>query len=204
MAAGPAPWPISCPTGTGLTASARSRPCTCTPPATHAELFLNGKSLGKKTKGQYEYRLRWDDVKYQPGELKVVAYKAGKRWATDVVKTAGPAAKIVLQADRSPIQADGRDLCFVTVSIRDRAGLVVPRSKDLIHFAVSGPGEIVATDNGDATSHEPFQSKERNAFNGLCLVIVRAQPGQPGAIRLTAQTEGLKGAEVTIRSASAR
>jgi beta-galactosidase len=169
-----------------------------------AELFLNGKSLGKKTKGQYEYRLRWDDVKYQPGELKVVAYKAGKRWATDVVKTTGPGEKILLQVDRSPIQADGQDLCFVTVSIADRAGLVVPRSKNLIRFAMSGPGEIVATDNGDATSHEPFQSKERNAFNGLCLVIVRARPGQAGAIKLTAQAEGLKAGEVTIRSATAR
>ncbi len=69
-----------------------------------AELFLNGKSLGRKKKGQYEYRLRWDDVVYQPGELKVVAYKQGKKWAQDVVTTTGPAAKLILQAGPQPHQ----------------------------------------------------------------------------------------------------
>src|SRR3989454_3049546 len=82
-----------------------------------AELFLNGKSLGRKKRGQFEYRLRWDDVKYEPGEVKVVAYKNGKKWATDVVKTTGPAAKLLLQADRGKITADGKDLSFVTVTV---------------------------------------------------------------------------------------
>ena len=140
-----------------------------------AELFLNGKSLGLKKKGQYEYRLRWDDVVYQPGELKVVAYKNGKKWATDVVKTTGPAAKLKLQADRNTIKADGQDLSFVTVTVADKDGLLVPRSNNHVHFDIDGPGEIVATDNGDATSFESFQSHERNAFNGLCLVIVRIE-----------------------------
>src|SRR5262249_24995280 len=80
------------------------------------ELFLNGKSLGRKKKGQYQYRLRWEDVKYEPGELRVVAYKNGKRWSEDVVKTAGLAAKVMLKADRARLKADGQDLSFVTVS----------------------------------------------------------------------------------------
>ena len=81
---------------------------------------------------------------------------------------------------------------------------MVPRSKNRIRFEIAGPGEIVATDNGDATSHESFQSKERNAYNGLCLAIVRIQTGQPGTITLKAHSDGLKGAEIAIRSMSGR
>jgi beta-galactosidase len=163
-----------------------------------AELFLNGKSLGRKTKGPFEYRLRWDDVKYVPGTLKVVAYKNGKPWATDVMKTAGPAAKITLQADRAKIAADGQDLSFITVTVADKSGLLVPRSKNHIKFSVEGPGEIVATDNGDATSFEPFQAPEHSAYNGLALVIVRAKAGQAGTFTLKAESPGLKPATIRI------
>ncbi|HEX8919939.1 MAG TPA: beta-galactosidase GalB [Pyrinomonadaceae bacterium] len=165
-----------------------------------AELFLNGRSLGRKRKGQYEYRLRWDDVKYEPGELKVVAYKNGKHWAEDVMKTAGAASRLMLKADRATINADGDDLSFVTVSITDKDGLFVPRSMNHVRFEISGPGEIAAVDNGDPTSLQSFQEKERNAFNGLILVIVRTRRGQAGTIRLKAQSNGLSGAEVLIRS----
>jgi beta-galactosidase len=168
-----------------------------------AELFLNGKSLGLKKKGPYEYRLRWNDVVYQPGELKVVAYKNGKAWATDVMKTTGPAAKLKLQADRNTITADGQDLSFVTVTVADQDGLLVPRSHNQIHFDINGPGEIVATDNGDATSFESFQSHERKAYNGLCLVIVRAKAGESGKIMLRASSEGLATAEIPIMTAPA-
>ncbi|HWW74420.1 MAG TPA: DUF4982 domain-containing protein, partial [Pyrinomonadaceae bacterium] len=169
-----------------------------------AELFLNGRSLGRKKKGRYEYRLRWDEVKYEPGELRVVAYKDGRRWAEDVVKTTGPPAGVTLKADRSVIAADGSDLSFVTVSVTDRGGLVVPRSKNRIHFELEGPGEIVAVDNGDPTSHESFQSKERAAYNGLCLVVVRSKRGATGRITLRAYPEGLKSAGVTITSTRGR
>jgi beta-galactosidase len=169
-----------------------------------AELFLNGKSLGRKKKGEFEYRLHWDDVVYQPGELKVVAYKDGHEWATDVVKTTGPAAKLLLQADRTRIKADGKDLAYVTVTVADKKGLQSPRAKNHIQFEISGPGEIVATDNGDATSFESFQSPERNAFNGLALVIVRAKPGAAGTIELTAKSDGLKSATVKITGREVR
>jgi beta-galactosidase len=165
-----------------------------------AELFLNGKSLGLKKKGQYEYRLRWDDVVYQPGELKVVAYKNGKKWATDIVKTTGAPAKLLLSADRNKIAADGQDLSFITVTVADKDGLQVPRSSNHVRFAIDGPGEIVATDNGDATSFESFQAPEHNAFNGLALVIVRAKAGQPGTIKLTASSDGLATATVELKS----
>ena len=163
-----------------------------------AELFLNGKSLGLKKKGPFEYRLHWDDVKYEPGTLKVVAYKNGKKWATDVMKTTGPAAKLTLKADRSKIAADGRDLSYITVTVADKDGLLVPRSTNHIKFEISGPGEIVATDNGDATSFESFQAPEHNAFNGLALVIVRSKAGEPGAFTVTAKSAGLKPATIRI------
>ena len=166
-----------------------------------AELFLNGKSLGRKKKGEYEYRLRWDDVVYQPGTLKVVTYKNGKRWATDEVKTAGEPAKLNLKSDRSIIGADGRDLSFVTVTVTDKAGVTAPRANNHIHFDIEGPGEIVATDNGDPTSFESFQSHDRKAYNGLGLVIVRGKVGQPGKIKLTATADGLQTGALSIETA---
>jgi beta-galactosidase len=163
-----------------------------------AELFLNGKSLGRKKKEQYQYRIIWNDVSYQPGELKVVSYKNGKKWATEVMKTTGPAQKLTMQPDRAKIQADGKDLSYVTVTVADKSGLMVPRSKNHIQFSVEGPGEIVATDNGDATSLVSFQSRERDAYNGLALVIVRAKPGQAGNIILKAKADGLESCETKI------
>ena len=165
-----------------------------------AELFLNVKSLGRKTKKPYEYRLRWDDVVYQPGELKVAAYRNGKPWAQDIVKTAGAPAKVLLQADRSQIRGDGLDLSYITATIADKDGLLVPRTHNLVKFAIEGPGEIAAVGNGDAASHEPFQAEQRKAFNGLCQAIVRAKPGQGGPITLKARSEGLQDAEIRLSS----
>src|SRR5207237_3556185 len=87
-----------------------------------AELLLNGQSLGRKQRAPLEYRLRWDDVKYAPGELRVVAYKHGVKWAEDTVRTAGPVAKLTLAADRATLRADGSDLAFVTLRVADKDG----------------------------------------------------------------------------------
>jgi beta-galactosidase len=165
-----------------------------------AELFLNGKSLGRKKKAPLEYRLRWDEVVYQPGELKVVAYKDGKEWATDVVKTTGPASKVLLQPDRAEFKGDGLDLSFVTVTVADTEGRLVPRTKNPLKFEISGPGDIVAVDNGDATSFEPFQASQRKAYNGLALVIVRGQPGKTGKITLRAVSDNLTAAETVLQT----
>jgi beta-galactosidase len=163
-----------------------------------AELFLNGKSLGKKKKGQYEYRLKWDDVAYQPGELKVVAYKNGVKWAEDKMVTTGKAYQLSVSADHSAVRADGSDLIFVTVRIEDKDKLLVPRSSNLVNFSIEGPGKIVAVDNGDATSHDPFLASYRKAYNGMCLVIVKADKGAIGSFTLKAVSKGLKGSEVVI------
>ena len=167
-----------------------------------AELFLNGKSLGRKKRGLFEYRLRWDSVRYEPGTLEVVAYRNGAQWATDAVKTAGPPQQLEARPDRAVIRADGRDLAFVTVRVADASGVTAPRADNAIRFAVEGPGEIVATDNGDPTSFVPFSSHERRAFNGLCLVIVRAKPGQTGRIVLTASSDGLRMGTTVITATS--
>ena len=105
-----------------------------------------------------------------------------------------------MHADHDRITADGKDLAWVTVSVADKSGVTVPRSKNHIRFEIEGPAEIVATDNGNPTSFEPFQAPEHDAFNGLAMAIVRPKPGQAGTIKLTAKSEGLKMASVTIRS----
>jgi beta-galactosidase len=144
--------------------------------------------------------LRWDDVKYEPGELRVIAYRNGRHWAEDTMRTAGAAAKLILKVDRARIKADGQDLSFVTVMIADREGLPVPRSHNRIQFELSGPADIVATDNGDPTNLELFQSQARNAYNGLCLAVIRSQGGTPGVIKLRAKSPGLGAGEIVITS----
>jgi len=165
--------------------------------ADEAELFLNEKSLGRKTKQPGEYRLRWDDVVYEPGALKVVAYKAGKEWATDVVRTAGPPAAVVLETSTRPLVANGTDLGFVSARIVDAHGVTVPRAENVISFAIDG-GEVVATDNGDPTSFEPFTSPRRRAFSGQCLAIVRTKHDHVGSVHVTASSDGLKADTVEI------
>jgi beta-galactosidase len=165
-----------------------------------AELFLNGQSLGRKKRGPRDYRLRWDEVVYQPGTLHAVVWKNGKPWAEDTVQTSGPAARLALSSDRTDLQADGKDLAFVTVAIVDKAGRPVPRTSNPVQFTVTGPADLVATDNGDATSHVSFQSPLRAAFNGLALAIVRTRQGEGGPIVVTAASDGLAGAKVTLGS----
>jgi len=157
-----------------------------------AELFLNGKSLGRKKKEPLQYRLRWDDVAYQPGELKVIAYKNGQKWAEDIMKTTGKAYQLSMAADRTEVDPDGKDLIFVTARIEDKDKLLVPRTNNQLNFSIEGPGIIVATDNGDATSHESFRSASKKAYNGLCLVIVAAEKGATGTITLKGESKGLK------------
>lgn len=165
-----------------------------------AELFLNGKSLGRKKKENYTYRLRWNDVIYEPGELKAIAYKNGKEWARSVVKTTGAKAKLKITADKTMLKADGSDLIFVTVAVTDKDGNTIPTAKDTIECTIQGPGEIVATDNGDATCLLSFNNPVRPAFNGLLLVIVKAKPNSLGQFQLKVKSNGLEDAvqQITV------
>ena len=166
------------------------------------ELFLNGVSLGrqKKQPGVWDraYRLRWDEVRYEPGTLEVVVYRDGREWARDVVKTTGPAAKLAADAESGEVVADGEDLCYVNVCVNDADGLVVPTACPVVEFAVEGPAEIVATDNGDETDFDDFRCARRRAFNGWVQAIVRPKVGVKGAVKVSVRSEGLEGASVTF------
>jgi len=170
--------------------------------ADEAELFVNGKSQGRLTRAPYAYRFRWDYVTYEPGEIRVVTYKEGEEWASATRQTAGAPARLELEADRSEIAADGKDLSFITARVTDANGMVAPRARNTLRFTIEGPGEIVATDNGDPTSFIPFPSHERPAFNGLALAIVRALPNGGGPIIVRVEGEGLEQATVELRSAA--
>jgi beta-galactosidase len=165
-----------------------------------AELFLNGESLGRKKKGPYQYRLRWDNVVYQPGELKVIAYRNGEKWAETAEKTSGKPVALNAIADRDEIAADGKDIAFVTVKVYDAEGNFIRNATSRIQFKVEGPGELVATDNGDPSDMVEFPSPVRDAFSGKALAIVKAVPGEAGKITLTAESEGLETARVVVRA----
>jgi len=176
-------------------------PVMCYTSGDEAELFLNGRSLGRKTRGAYEYRFRWDEVVYEPGELKVVTYRQGRPWATDVVRTAGAPARIELTADRTHVAADGDDLVYLTVRVLDAAGTLVPRANLRVTFTAAGPGDVVAVCNGDATSFEPMQANTIQAWNGMAQGIVRTRRGAAGDISITATASGLPlAAAIGVRS----
>ncbi len=166
-----------------------------------AELFLNGKSLGIRKKGVADdnaYRLVWKDVVYQPGELKVVVTKNGQPWATDVVKTTGPAASFTIEADRSIIAGDGQDLSYLTITMKDANGLVVPTAKTPLEFTVEGPAEIAGVCNGDATDFTPFQGNKINAYNGLAQVVIRGKRRESGTVTVTGNAQGMKPVSITL------
>ena len=154
-----------------------------------AELFVNGKSQGRKAKEGY--RIRWGDVVYEPGTVMVIAYKGGAVWATDEVRTAGAVKRTVLETD-----FEGQELIYVTARLEDKDGTLVPDACNLLKFKVKGPAEIIATDAGDPTSHVPFYSPDRPAFHGLASVILRRTG--PGPVTLTAASAGLKTAKITL------
>lgn len=165
-----------------------------------AEVFVNGKSCGRKAKRPGDdFRLEWDSVTYRPGTLKVVAYRDGKFWATDSVKTAGKPYALRIDADRNSI-SDG-ELAFLRISVVDREGILVPEANSVVHIDVKGKGRLRATDNGDPTSFVPFSSADRPAFNGLCLAIIAAKEAQQGSCTVTVSAPGLQSAttQLTIR-----
>lgn len=169
--------------------------------ADEAELFVNGKSAGRLVKEPLTYRFRWDNVTYAPGELRVVTYKDGGVWAEASRRTAGPAERLNVTADRTTITADGYDLSFITVAVTDGPGDVVPDAANNITFSISGPGEIVSTDNGDPSDQTPFPSLTREAFSGLALAIVRSRAGEAGDITVSAAADGLESHQVTLTAA---
>jgi beta-galactosidase len=163
-----------------------------------AELFLNGKSQGRIKRQSGEYRLKWKEVVYEPGELKVVTYKNGQDWATSSVKTSGKAMKLLLSTEKQTIDFTKNEFAFVKITIADEQGNLVPNATNLISCKIKGEGEIVATDNGDAASLITFSNPTRPAFSGLMLAIVKAKSAKKGKIILRVESEGLEAGEIEI------
>lgn len=194
-------------------------PVYCYTNADEAELFLNGKSLGKKVMGvdkttipaefmwwkkpqktwDSPYRLNWN-VTYEPGELKVIAYKDGKAVAEKKIVTAGKPHHLELIPDSTEIDADGNDLSFITVKIVDKDGNFCPLADNLVNFEVSGPATIAAVGNGNAATTEPFQANYRKAFNGLCMLIIKSKRNEMGEIKIIASSENLKSDNTVVSS----
>lgn len=184
-----------------------------------AELFINGVSQGVRSKDesivmensigaeaeknfvrQQRYRLMWMDTRYEPGEVKVVAYdKAGNAVAERVMRTAGKPYRIVLEADRSTIKADGKDLSFVTVKVVDKEGNLCPNAQHLVKYSVKGAGSYRAGANGDPTSLELFHKPQMKVFNGMMTAIVQSSE-KAGEITLTATAKGLKSAKIVVKT----
>ncbi len=181
-----------------------------------AELFLNGKSLGRKVKGvdvvemdcfnmvkkkmevlKSKYRLCWE-VPYQAGEIKVIGYNNGKKIVEKAICTASEPAKIVLSADRDVITADGRDLSYVTVRVEDKDGNLCPMADNKINFKVEGVGELLAVGNGNSASLESFHAPHIKAFSGMCVAILKGSADSAGTMTLSATSNGLESAEIEI------
>ena len=194
-------------------------PVFCYTNTEEAELFVNGKSYGKKVKGvdktripvdfygwgrskkhfDSPYRLSWE-VPFEAGEIEVVAYNEGKEVARKIIKTANAPAQVSLEADRTEIKADGEDLSFITIDIEDKDGVFHPLADNLVEFKVSGPATIAAVGNGNASSVEPFRANYRKAFNGKCLLIIKSKKDEAGEVVIEAVSEGLKGQTIKIQT----
>ncbi len=167
-----------------------------------AELFINGKSQGVREKNdstyQNRYRLMWMDTRYEPGEVKVVAYDAdGNRAAERVVRTAGKPHHLVVTPNRAELEANGDDLVYFTVQVADKDGNIVPTDSRLVKFSVSGAGTFEATANGDPTCVLPFQNPEMKLFSGAATAIARSGK-TPGELLFKATAPGLRPATARI------
>ncbi len=168
-----------------------------------AELFLNGRSLGKKCKSPKSersierFRLMWNDVVYEPGELRAVAYKHGKKLGEQVLQTAGKPARLRLTADRKQITAGGMDLSYILVEALDEKGNPAPLAGDKVEITLEGAGSIAGVGNGNPQSFEPFQADHVYLFYGKAMIIVKSGRS-PGRIAITGRLKGLKEDSVEI------
>ena len=170
--------------------------------ADNVELFLNGKSLGKKDMPRNSH-LQWT-VNYEPGTLEAVAYKKGKKLTTKVETTGAP-VEVVMTPYKTTMLADGKDVSVINLSVVDREGRDVPDADNMIRFVISGPGKIIGVGNGDPSSHEPDKCADgawqRSLFNGKCQVIVQST-GTVGIIKFEAKAVGLSTGSTDIITVS--
>lgn len=164
--------------------------------ADEVELFLNGKSLGTRSKKNDDLHVLWK-VPFEAGTLKAVSKKNGNVVAEKIIKTADKPAQLKLTPDRKTISADGKDLSFITADILDQNGVLVPTANNEIHFSVKGKGKIVGVTSGDPVSHESMKGDKHTALSGKCLVIIQSDKNV-GNIEVTASANGLKSSTTVI------
>lgn len=164
--------------------------------ADEVELFLNGQSLGTRQKGADEFHVMWR-VPYEPGELKAISRKGGQEVLVKTIKTAKAPASILLESDRETLNFEEQEFSFITASVIDEDGTLVPDATNSIRFEVEGAGYLRAVGNGDPTSHESFQSNERKAFYGKCLLIVAPNQAN-GKIQISATSRALQSNTITL------
>ncbi|MBS1814220.1 MAG: glycoside hydrolase family 2 protein [Acidobacteria bacterium] len=167
------------------------------------ELFLNDRSVGRKTMtSNGPLHLEWE-VNYAPGTLRAIGFRGGKEVCNTEVKTAGKPAKIALRVERVSITADGKDVVYLQAAVTDEAGIMAPDANHRIHFSVQGAGRLVAVDNGDTMSHESFQGSSIAAFSGMCIAVVRASRSA-GEIHVQASAEGLQSGSAMVSARPAK
>jgi beta-galactosidase len=164
------------------------------------ELLLNRKSLGSKARPADDSSRNWK-IQFEPGVLKTIGKNKGKVVATSELRTVGKPAKIVLTVDRDKLSLAWDDVATVSATVMDDHGVLIPNAKHLIRFQITGPGVIVAVDNADNVSHEPFQATERRAFEGRCFAFVKAT-AERGKVTVSASAAGLQDFSVTLVAAS--
>lgn len=167
-----------------------------------AELFINGKSCGMREKNDStlmnRYRLMWNEIKYEPGEVKVVAYDSNGYAAMEkTIKTTGKPHHLVASVNHNTLKADGEDLAYITVQVADKDGNIVPTDNRLVKFKVTGAGKFRATANGDPTCLYSFQGEEMPLFSGALTAIVQAA-NESGTIEFTATAKGVKPCKLLI------
>jgi beta-galactosidase len=163
------------------------------------ELFLNGKSLGKKTTDRStEYIAIWQ-VPYETGILKAVGYSGKKKMSEAELHTAGEESRIKLTADRIKIKSDGQDLSYITVDLIDKEGITNPKAENEVSFEINGPGSIAGVGNANPTSTESFQRMKRSVWHGKCLLVIKSEK-TPGKIIIKAVSPGLQTAILEIES----
>ncbi len=167
--------------------------------ADEVELFVNNRSLGKRSKTDSVLHVMWR-VPFEPGTVKAISRKNGKTVLVKEIKTAGKPARIELVADRKVMRADGKDMCFITARIVDAAGNTVPGANNLISFSISGNANIAGTDNGYQADTVSLTSRKRQAWKGMALVMVRSSV-KKGNSTLTARSPGLVPATIALKIA---
>jgi beta-galactosidase len=166
------------------------------------ELFLNGKSLGRQARPKDDSPRSWK-VEFASGIVKAVGRNQSKVAATYELRTAGPASQIQLTSDKNSIVNDWNDVAFINAAVLDAQGVVVPNAENLIDFKVEGAGLVAAVDSANSNSHEPYQATQRQAFQGTCLALIKANAGR-GKIRVTAISSNLRSAAIELTVTSKR